>query len=119
MRIPWYICLICNPIGAPVWVRVEGSNPEPSAGLRFWTRTQPKPGLGPGWVRVRLGSAEAYSHLKLVTVEEMILFLCATRVDLRENEVGQLEQVFEIEVVREKWNEYSEGLEINMIGNTE
>lgn len=59
------------------------------------------------------------SHLKLVTVEEMILFLCATRVDLRENEVGQLEQVFEIEVVREKWNEYSEGLEINMIGNTE
>ena len=53
-----YLLLIGYPMGTQHWVWVEGGNPEPSAGSRFWTQTRTQPGPGPGWVRVLLGRAE-------------------------------------------------------------
>lgn len=51
-----------------------------------------------------------------------MLFLCATRLNLREDEARQLEQfftIYEIEAVKEEKNEYSEDLEIDIISDTE
>jgi hypothetical protein len=51
-----------------------------------------------------------------------MLFLCATRFNLREDKARQLEQfftIYKIEAAREEKNEYSEDLEIDIISDTE
>jgi hypothetical protein len=51
-----------------------------------------------------------------------MLFLCATRFNLREDEARQLEQfftIYEIEAAREEKNEYSKNLKIDIISDTE
>jgi hypothetical protein len=51
-----------------------------------------------------------------------MLFRCATRFNLREDEARELEQfftIYEIEAAREERNEYSEDLEIDVISDTE
>jgi hypothetical protein len=54
--------LFVTQLGTQLWVWGQDGNPEPSAGSRFWTQTRTQLGLGPGWVRVLLGRAEAYSY---------------------------------------------------------
>ncbi|OQD79895.1 hypothetical protein PENANT_c042G07846 [Penicillium antarcticum] len=40
----------------------QKSRPGPSTGLENPAQNPTQPGLGPGWARVELGSAEVYSH---------------------------------------------------------
>lgn len=61
-------------------------------------------------------------RLKSETIEEIMLFLCATRFNLKDTEAKELEQFFslaEIEAAKEQNNEYIEEVEIDLISDNE
>jgi hypothetical protein len=60
--------------------------------------------------------------MKSETIEEIMMFLCATRFNLKHEEAKQLEQYFsihEIEAAKEEKEEYPEEVEIEAISDTE
>ncbi|KAJ5731806.1 uncharacterized protein N7483_006314 [Penicillium malachiteum] len=63
-----------------------------------------------------------YRRLKSETIKEIILFLYASRFDLKDVEIKQLEKYFtldEIETLKEQSHENLEGTEIDLISENE
>ncbi|KAJ5817477.1 hypothetical protein N7447_009710 [Penicillium robsamsonii] len=61
-------------------------------------------------------------RLRSETIEELMLFLCATRFNLKEAEAKQLQQFFslaELESLKEELNDHTEDAELDLISDNE
>ncbi|OQD93269.1 hypothetical protein PENVUL_c191G06382 [Penicillium vulpinum] len=108
--------------------------------LQFWRENQSRfpaiallardilsiPATGAGVERL-FNTARDVCHyrrgrLKSETIEELMLFLCATRFNIKDSEAKQLEQFFtlaEIESAKEQNDEYTEDAELDLISDNE